>query len=634
MKDLPLRRGQLVTTFGPGALVVSPEGETAIIGALDKWYYNNQGQQLNSLHEYEVQEPRLKSLLKVKKLFLPPDFRSCYQYRGEGNAIQQTNTDVYIPLLRFPTWHYCPKCKTLHQLPLSSRTSWYHCKECDKSTKMIQVPFVIVCEHGHISDFPWREWVHKNENALCEGTMKLLSTGGTTLDSLKVKCSCGKERPLKGIMIKNKSDKYNNNRSALSIMLNDDDEKEYTCPGTKPWYGSLEEKDECSAYPVAVLKNSINVYFPIKVSAIHIPGDRSAEIESLINLFEKRGITNSLLETHETMKGKIEFVKKICPPEINDYDISDIERAIIYIQQGDMSQDQLNSNQSQWVEHQLRKKEFETLLETVDHSENLKVLKEWQCDDVDKTDLKTFFSRVNRVTKLKETIVLTGFNRLQTSAEELDITEIRKGRKLLFRDEDSSDNNWLPAFKVYGEGIFFTLNTERLKLWEEQLNVRNYYEKYLKRYRKINRYTDSNINNPRYVLLHTLSHILINELSLTCGYNAASIRERLYLDENQSGVLIYTSSGDSDGTFGGLVRMGLTKNFFPIVYRALEKAKWCSSDPVCTEIGMSSGQGLNQLNGSACHSCAYLPETSCELQNLSLDRALLVDPEIGFFNIN
>ncbi|CUA79416.1 DUF1998 domain-containing protein [Anoxybacillus suryakundensis] len=633
MKDLPLRRGQLITTFGPGALVVSPEGETAIIGALDKWYYNIKGQQLNSLHEYEVQEPRLKSLLQVKKLFLPPDFRAGYQYQGEGNVIQQTNTDVYIPLLRFPTWHYCPKCKTLHQLPLSSRTSWYHCRECDRSVKMIQVPFVIVCRHGHISDFPWQEWVHRNEDTSCEGTMKLLSTGGTTLDSLKVECSCGKDRSLKGVMIKNKVDQHNNNRSALSIMLNDNVEKEYTCPGTKPWYGSLEEKDKCSEYPVAVLKNSINVYFPIKVSAIHIPGDRSAEIESLINLFEKRGITSSLLETHENTKGKIEFVKKICPPEINEYSDSDIERAIIYIQQGDVSSEQLSTSKSYLIEHQLRKKEFETLIEAVDHSENLKVHKEWECDEVNERDLKSLFSHVNRVTRLKETIVLTGFRRLQVGTEELSITEMREGRRLLFKNASLQENNWLPAYKVYGEGIFFRLNTDRLKLWEEKSDVKEYYEKYLKRYRKNNNYIDPNISNPRYVLLHTFSHILINELSLTCGYNAASIRERLYLDENQSGILIYTSSGDSDGTFGGLVRMGLKQNFFPIVYRALERAKWCSSDPVCTEIGMSSGQGLNKLNGAACHSCTYIPETSCELQNLSLDRSLLVHPKIGFFNI-
>ena len=34
----------------------------------------------------------------------------------------------------------------------------------------------------------------------------------------------------------------------------------------------------------------------------------------------------------------------------------------------------------------------------------------------------------------------------------------------------------------------------------------------------------------RYCLLHTLAHMLIRELALECGYNAASIRERIYAD--------------------------------------------------------------------------------------------------------
>ena len=82
---------------------------------------------------------------------------------------------------------------------------------------------------------------------------------------------------------------------------------------------------------------------------------------------------------------------------------------------------------------------------------------------------------------------------------------------------------------------------------------------------------------------------------------------------------------------GGLVRMGRTENFFPLVSRAIENAQWCSSDPVCTEIGKEVGQGFNNINGAACHSCSYLPETSCETVNLFLDRSLIIDSNIGFF---
>ncbi|WP_422424576.1 DrmB family protein [Bacillus sp. PSXD-155] len=631
MKDLPLRRGQLVTTFGPGALVISPEGESAMIGALDKWYHDKNEYRIETFDEYEIQEPRLRSLLKVKQLLMPPDFRPSYQYKNAGGAITQTNTDLYIPLLRFPTWHYCPKCKTLHQTSMSSRTSWLDCKECKKQMKMIQVPFVMVCSQGHISDFPWREWVHGDENTACDGQMKLLSTGGATLDSLKVKCTCNKERTLRGIMSRKTTSNLDEDRvSELSKMLNKNEKKLYQCPGHKPWYGSENDKESCSSYPIAVLKNSINVYYPTTISAIHLPGE-NPEVEKLIDMFEKNGVTSSWLEMAANMDGKIKTVKKLCPPEIQEYNQSDIELAILYIE-GGMEEEQTPERVStRNAEKELRKKEFETLTQEID-TKNLKVKKEWICDEVNEEDTNTFFSMINRVTKLKETIALTGFNRLSTNDEEVVKNQITKGKHLLFKDPNLPENNWLPTYKVYGEGIFFTINFERLQLWEQRGDVQQYFNKLLTRAEKRGTNVDEDILKPRNVLLHTLSHIIIDELALTCGYNSASIRERLYLNEEQCGILIYTSSGDIDGTFGGLVRMGRQKNFFPVIDKAIDKARWCSSDPVCSEIGKSSGQGVNNLNGAACHSCSYLPETSCELGNLFLDRTLLIDPKLGFFN--
>ncbi|MBS3678940.1 DUF1998 domain-containing protein [Ornithinibacillus massiliensis] len=633
MKDLPLRRGQLVTTFGPGALVISPEGESAMIGALDKWYHDKNEYRIETFDEYEIQEPRLRSLLKVKQLLMPPDFRPSYQYKNAGGAITQTNTDLYIPLLRFPTWHYCPKCKTLHKTSMSSRTSWLDCKECKKQMKMIQVPFVMVCSQGHISDFPWREWVHGDENTSCDGQMKLLSTGGATLDSLKVKCSCNKERSLKGIMSRRNTSELDEDRvSELSKMLNKNEKKLYQCPGHKPWYGSENDKESCSSYPIAVLKNSINVYYPNTISAIHLPGE-NPEVEKLIDMFEKNGVTSSWLEMTDNMDGKIKTVKKLCPPEIQEYNESDIELAILYIEGGIEEEETPEKVSTRNAEKELRKKEFETLTQEID-TKNLKVKKEWTCNEVNHEDINTFFSMINRVTKLKETIVLTGFNRLTTNDDEVAKNQISKGKHLLFKDPNLPENNWLPAYKVYGEGIFFTVNFEKLQSWEQRDDVQHYFNKLLTRAEKRSTNVDEDILKPRNVLLHTLSHIIIDELALTCGYNSASIRERLYLNEEQCGILIYTSSGDIDGTFGGLVRMGRQENFFPVVYKAIDKARWCSSDPVCSEIGKSSGQGVNNLNGAACHSCSYLPETSCELGNLFLDRTLLIDPKLGFFNID
>lgn len=625
MRYLPLRRGQLVTTFGPGSLVVDPFGESAIIGSLDKWYYDINEIRINNIDEFEVDEPRLKSMLKVDKLYLPPDYRPGYEFNKPGNVLKQTNTDVYIPLLRFPTWHYCPECKTLHQSKMTNRTSWMDCKKCKHRRKMIQVPFVIVCEQGHISDFPWREWVHEDENTTCEGLMSLVTTGGATLDSLKVVCSCNKERPLRGIMSRKEVDNNDENISELSKRLNENGDL-YKCPGHKLWQGTMNENENCTSYPVAVLKNSLNVYFPNTISAIYLPGE-NPNVERLLNILHRSGLKVSLLEMVEKMDKKIEMVKELCPPEILEFKTDEIETAILYFEGKFANDDRISDS----TEKDLRNKELKRLISEV-NSEQLKVRSEWRITANEEDSIINKFSLINRVTKLKETIVLTGFNRLIANNEMSERDKVRRGRSLLFKNPDSPNNNWLPAYEAFGEGIFFILNKEKLASWEQENKVKVYFNKLINRANNSKTVFDENILKPRNVLIHTLAHLIIDELALTCGYNSASLKERLYINDGRCGVLIYTASGDVDGTFGGLVRMGRGKNFFPVVRSAIEKSRWCSSDPVCSEIGKSTGQGVLNLNGAACHSCSYLPETSCEYGNLFLDRTLLIDPDIGFFN--
>ena len=100
-----------------------------------------------------------------------------------------------------------------------------------------------------------------------------------------------------------------------------------------------------------------------------------------------------------------------------------------------------------------------------------------------------------------------------------------------------------------------------------------------------------------------------------------------------NGVLIYTASGDSDGSLGGLVRLGTSGRIEDTILSAMENAKWCASDPLCIN---SLGQGTDSCNLAACHNCVLLPETSCENGNKLLDRAMLignlVNPNEGFFS--
>ena len=138
-------------------------------------------------------------------------------------------------------------------------------------------------------------------------------------------------------------------------------------------------------------------------------------------------------------------------------------------------------------------------------------------------------------------------------------------------------------------------------------------------------------------MLHTLSHLLITQLSFECGYSIASLSERLYCSEEMdgkemAGIFIYTASGDSEGTLGGLVRQGRADAFPRILKKAIASAKVCSNDPVCI---MSRGQGRDSLNLAACHACGLLPETCCEERNTFLDRGMIVgtyeNPDIGFW---
>lgn len=194
--------------------------------------------------------------------------------------------------------------------------------------------------------------------------------------------------------------------------------------------------------------------------------------------------------------------------------------------------------------------------------------------------------------------------------------------------------SWLPAIQMLGEGIFLKLNEDSLNEWEKKTEMR---------YRPLLDKADALINckdkaSIRYILLHTLSHLLIRQLSLDCGYSGAALKERIYSTVNSSGlpmagILLYTSSTDSDGSLGGLVRMGRPENFEEIIRKMLQEASWCSSDPICID---SLGQGYGGLNYAACHACTLLPETSCELRNCLLDRAAVIGTlahrELGYLS--
>lgn len=194
------------------------------------------------------------------------------------------------------------------------------------------------------------------------------------------------------------------------------------------------------------------------------------------------------------------------------------------------------------------------------------------------------------------------------------------GASYNFVNIKKKDDDWYPGYNVYGEGIFIEFDEDFINAWrsgnaalERRVNTlqENYDKSFL------------GSQNPRkisgkFLLLHTISHLLIKQLSFECGYNISSLKERIYCGEaadgkEMAGILIYTASGDSEGTLGGLVRQGRYDTFPGIYKKAIESAVICSNDPVCS---LSNGQGRDSLNLAACYSCCLLPETCCEEFNV------------------
>ena len=247
--------------------------------------------------------------------------------------------------------------------------------------------------------------------------------------------------------------------------------------------------------------------------------------------------------------------------------------------------------------------------------------------------VNNYFQRISLLEKLRESRAFVGFSRI---FPESDLSYIEQ-RKLF----SSKKIDWLPAIIVRGEGIFLKFDEDKIENWLQKYGA--FHNKRILEI--ITRFDDLRTKRnqdlkeitPKFIMIHSFAHLLINQLIYECGYGSASLRERIYVSDDSkfkmSGVLIYTAAGDSEGTMGGLVGMGKPRVLEQTIARAIEKASWCSSDPVCIE---STGQGPDNCNLAACHSCTLLPETSCEEQNRLLDRGVLIgtleNPKSGFFS--
>jgi hypothetical protein len=594
-----VRPSQLLWTYGPGALVDLPNLSVVTL-AIDCWEVSRC---------QPLEEARLLAAVRrelgpqVESLRMPP-------FRRDEN-VDPFSAEAYIgvPVRPFPRWLRCVKCGLLSAFDLGlfeckenrfrpERTRFVH-KDCKgskgdqpaKDADAVPARFLLACRNGHLDDFPWHYFVHSGPSA-CKGTLRFFESGASLqTENLWVKCDqCGASR---------------NMAHAFGKVGQDN------LPGCRGRHPHMDQYDSaCQEQARAVLLGATNSWFPITLSALAIPLARDPITQLVQDGWDYFMDLTSEAEVSVTVKT---LKKTGALPGIDKHPAKAIWEVVQSIKTGNVSTGVSDGD--------IKEPEWEVLT-----------------DPNPPTDWPQFLSKPVQVPKvyenkiagvlllerLREVNALLGFTRVEAPEETANPDE-RPLRADLCKDPP----RWVPATEVHGEGIFIRFDENELQKWEARAAVQARNANLLTGHRgwRNARKLDPNEAYPgiRYAMLHTLSHLLIRELSLECGYNAASIRERIYAatdgERKQAGILIYTAAADSDGTLGGLVELGRPENLGRLLRQALTRAGICSSDPLCSEHKPAEDRSLH---AAACHACSFVSETSCELGNRYIDRALIV----------
>lgn len=645
MGNKQIRLGQLIAPFGPGSLYTDRRGVPHVVCGLDHWFMR-WDQTLGMVRcedrqEFEKSEPRLSALLHVDRFCSPPDFR--HVTRG---ATAPPNALLNVPAQRFPRWYRHTRTGEMRRFNL-------HSTRIDNPVgggRWQPVRFIAVCAAGHLCEFPWKEWI----GCQCpgDGSLVLTDRGGSELTSITVKCgtcpegSPGKRgRSLAGTTVKPPQVPEGEVPEQSAFRR-----AGILCPGDRPWLGEDACEPGCGHDLVGALINQTNLYFPRTISAIALPDLRPMD-ETVANLKNEIQLDAGRLGVARTLwsmgdrPGTVALIQVGLTARGIHGDPAKVEEALDSIFDPAGSALPAGAAVPAQPESDLlafRRAEFNIIRHEVNdpgHVPNLRVI-----PAAVPAELGPWFAKVNLVERLRETRAFYGFDRLEQNRRPLLGMPDTAMRQLFRYPPQQPQDCWLPAIEVFGEGIYLELSEPRIAQWQEEQAAwieSRLDDGFIARLGGVFQTLPplSAADRPwasRYLLVHSLAHILINQLVFECGYSTASLRERLYISSDpaapMAGFLVYTAAGDSEGTLGGLVRLGRPERLGPVLQRALSRAAWCSADPVCSE--HLGGQGSRLANLAACHACILLPETSCETINQGLDRAMVVgtpdDRQHGF----
>lgn len=583
-----IRASQIVRTFAPGSLYDNTQDSVMIQGT-DYWNFES----FDSLSD-----PYLLSYIRNKSPYL--------SNLKMFAAVSSPSGESYVPVTTFPTWGVCPRCNMLQRRHGRGFQDEFRCRStaCVRQSRTsgasgpgtVPVRFVVACERGHIDDFPFYEWVHGRNHAgkRCPKNLANLHledrhTGSSSLDSKAVVCkTCGRQRSLARALT----------RGGIQAVTG------LNCTGRSPWLRD-QWHTECDLPIIGMLKGATNIYFPVTLSALTIPpfsDELSQEIVKRWHDIEKLAADPNLLKkvlehlldvkTHNNPNGEYTIEEVISKYETHKTARSETGNIM------ELEYQEINSS------HPVNEKEFKT--------EPISLPKQFS----------RLLEKITLVTKLRQIVTVTGFTRLRPPDPTLHDTSIAP--------ISSRPPEWLPATENRGEGIFLSIASNVLKQWESKPTV---VERMHDIVGGVGAQTSSGRPaDARYVMLHSLSHLIIRSLADMAGYSSASLQERIYSSNAMAGILIFTASPSSDGSLGGLIEQGQSKRIEQVLMRAISKSIMCSSDPLCS---LNRPDKKATRHGAACHACMFLPETSCESMNEFLDRSMvcrtLEGSDRGFF---
>jgi hypothetical protein len=592
-----LRPSQVIHTFGIGSILDLPNFSAMVMG-LEAWE--------PPTPQTEIVEDRLLGLVRnhlgpqVEHLVAPPTVGDA------GFDPLDPETRKGIPVTPFPGWVRCPVCDLIAPLDCGlfslkkdyyrpDRTRFVHdnCPKAHKPPGVVPVRFVVVCEQGHIGDFPWVEYVHGGPTN-CKSVLRLREFGvSAEAADISVKCdTCGVARK-------------------MTQAFGEQGEKSLgPCRGQHPHLRHV--VDGCKSKPKAMLSGASNLWFPVNVSALSIP----ATADRLDQLCVEHWPVLQHVASREILTA---FRKAGQLGAFAEWDDDRLWRAIEQRRAGALPETR--------PAFELKSEEWEVFSKG-DPNRNGPDFRLVAAAQPPGHEGR--FEKIVLVERLRVVKALTGFTRIISPGDFADPSEIPEIRRVPLARKRPE---WVPASEVRGEGVFLQFREVAIQKWLAEKSVGKRDAKFASahvRFRQARKIEQPERNYPgiRYVLLHSLAHALIRQFAVECGYGAASIQERIYArdpggdEEPMAGILLYTAAADSEGTLGGLVGLGQPKTLARHLDQALEDMRLCASDPLCSEHDPSE-DGIT-LHGAACHACMFASETSCERGNKYLDRALLV----------